>query len=124
METELFRADIRTDMTKLIDAFRNFSIVSKGGSTLVTLPRIVTPYRDSVDGTRDRVTYQKLVTRQCYELVRCAVGIWPTFDMLRGHESRPHCHDKVLRYAVTLQVFTHPKRLSFPVTILEVPERG
>jgi len=28
----------------------------KGGSTLVTLPRIVTPYRDSVDGTRDRVS--------------------------------------------------------------------
>jgi len=36
---------------------------NKGGYTLVTLPRIVTPYRDSVDGTRDRVTYQKLVTR-------------------------------------------------------------
>jgi hypothetical protein len=35
----------------------------KDGYTLVTLPRIVTPYRDSVDGTRDRVTYQKLVTR-------------------------------------------------------------
>ena len=35
----------------------------QGGSTLVTSPRIVTPYRDSVDGTRDRVTYQKLVTR-------------------------------------------------------------
>jgi len=35
----------------------------KGGSTLVTLPRIVTPYLGSVDGTRDRVTYQKLVTR-------------------------------------------------------------
>jgi len=35
----------------------------KGGSTLVTLPRIVTPFRDSVDGTRARVTYQKLVTR-------------------------------------------------------------
>jgi hypothetical protein len=35
----------------------------KDGHTLVTLPRIVTPYRDSVDGTRDRVTYQKLVTR-------------------------------------------------------------
>jgi hypothetical protein len=35
----------------------------KGGYTLVTLPRIVTPYRDSVDETRDRVTYQKLVTR-------------------------------------------------------------
>jgi len=31
--------------------------------TLVTLPRIVTPYRDSVDGTRDRITYQKLATR-------------------------------------------------------------
>jgi hypothetical protein len=30
---------------------------------VVTLPRIVTPYRDSVDGTRDRVMYQKLVTR-------------------------------------------------------------
>ena len=36
---------------------------TKDGYTLVTLPRIVTPYRDSVDGTRDRVTYQKLVTR-------------------------------------------------------------
>ena len=36
---------------------------SWGGYTLVTLPRILTPYRDSVDGTRDRVTYQKLVTR-------------------------------------------------------------
>ena len=35
----------------------------KDGYTLVTLPRIVTPYRDSVDGTRDRVTYLKLVTR-------------------------------------------------------------
>jgi len=35
----------------------------KVGYTPVTLPRIVTPYRDSVDGTRDRVTYQKLVTR-------------------------------------------------------------
>ena len=34
----------------------------KGGYTLVTLPRIVTPYRDSVDETRDRVTYRKLVT--------------------------------------------------------------
>jgi hypothetical protein len=36
---------------------------SKGGCTLVTLPLIVTPYSDSVDGTHDRVTYQKLVTR-------------------------------------------------------------
>ena len=36
---------------------------SKDAYTLVTLPRIVTPYRDSVDGTRGRVTYQKLVTR-------------------------------------------------------------
>ena len=35
----------------------------KGGYTLVTLTRIVTPYRDSVDETRARVTYQKLVTR-------------------------------------------------------------
>jgi len=28
--------------------------------------------------------------------------------MSRGHESRPHYHDKVLRYEVTLQVCTHP----------------
>jgi hypothetical protein len=35
----------------------------KGEYTLVLLTRIVTPYRDSVDGSRDRVTYQKLVTR-------------------------------------------------------------
>jgi hypothetical protein len=35
----------------------------EGGYKLVTLPRIVTPYRDGVDGTRARVTYQKLVTR-------------------------------------------------------------
>jgi len=42
---------------------------SKGGYTLVTLPHIATPYRESVDRTRDRVTYQKLAT-------------------LRGHESR------------------------------------
>jgi hypothetical protein len=42
---------------------------SKGGYTLVTLPCIVTPYRDSVDGTRDRVTYQKLVTRSRYKCV-------------------------------------------------------
>jgi len=37
--------------------------LTKGGYTFVTLPRIVTPYRDSVDGTRARVTYQNLVTR-------------------------------------------------------------
>jgi len=36
---------------------------AKGGYTLVTSPRIVTHYRDSVDGSRARVTYQKLVTR-------------------------------------------------------------
>ena len=30
------------------------------------------------------------------------------FYTLRGHESRPHCRDMVLRYAVTLQVCTHP----------------
>ena len=73
----------------------------KDGSTLVTLPRILTPYRDSVDGTRDRVTYQKLVTRTRYGLVRCAVGIWPSHqrdDMVTAgasvdvqrHAARPH----------------------------------
>jgi len=30
-----------------------------------------------VDGTRDHVTYQKLVKRLRYGFVRCAVGIWP-----------------------------------------------
>jgi hypothetical protein len=35
-----------------------------------------------------------------------------TFDTLRGHESRPHCHDTVLRYAVTLQVCTHHNGVS------------
>jgi hypothetical protein len=40
-----------------------YSVPFKGGYTLVTLQRIVTPYRDSVDETRARVTYQKLVTR-------------------------------------------------------------
>jgi len=40
-----------------------YFLTFKGGYTLVTLPRIVTPYRDSVDETRARVTYQKLVTR-------------------------------------------------------------
>ena len=38
-------------------------VQSKGGYTLVTLPRIVKPHRDSVDGNRDRVTYQQSVTR-------------------------------------------------------------
>jgi hypothetical protein len=33
---------------------------SSGGYTLVTLPRIVTPYRDSVDGTRDSVNVSKV----------------------------------------------------------------
>jgi len=32
----------------------------KVGYTRVTLPRIVTPYRDSVEGTSGRVTYRKL----------------------------------------------------------------
>jgi hypothetical protein len=35
---------------------------TKGVYTL-TLPCTVTPYRDSVNGTRGHVTYQKLVTR-------------------------------------------------------------
>jgi hypothetical protein len=50
-----------------LSVFENRVLRGKAGSedgyTLVTLPRIVTPYRDSVDGTRNRVTHQKLVTR-------------------------------------------------------------
>jgi hypothetical protein len=34
----------------------------KSGYTLETLPHTLPPYRDSVDGTCDLVTYQKLVT--------------------------------------------------------------
>jgi hypothetical protein len=46
-------------------------IALKGGYIPVTLPRTLTPYRESVDGSRDHVTYQNLVTRN----VQCAVGI-------------------------------------------------
>jgi hypothetical protein len=60
----------------LLNHFQLFN----GGYTLVTLPRIVTPYRDSVDGTWARVTYVKLVLRLCYGLFRCAVGIWPSHE--------------------------------------------
>ena len=35
----------------------------KGGYTLVMLPHTIIPCHDSVDGTCDRVTYQKLVTQ-------------------------------------------------------------
>ena len=57
---------------------RTSHVQPKGGYTLVTLPHIVTPYRDSVDETRVRITYQKLVTLYRYGLFRCAVGIWPS----------------------------------------------
>jgi hypothetical protein len=53
------RKDRQTDVTA---ALRKFVNAPKDGYTLVTSPRTVTPYRDSVDGTRDHVTYQKLVT--------------------------------------------------------------
>jgi len=39
------------------------NVTSVDPPTLVTLPRNVIPYRDSVEGTRDRVTNQELVTR-------------------------------------------------------------
>ena len=99
------------------------------GSTLVTLLRNVTPYRDSVNWARDRVTYQKLVTPSRYGLVRCAVGIWLSHqrdDTVRAGASvdvqRVHLTSgmlehmllhtrrsstQMLRYAVTLQVWTH-----------------
>jgi hypothetical protein len=46
----------------------------KGGYTLVMLPCIVTSYRDYVDGTRDRVMYQKLVTARADVDVQCHVA--------------------------------------------------
>ena len=65
--TRTFRSfDIyrQAELTVTVIVYFEGSVVNiKGGYTLVTLPRIVTPYRESVDGTRDRVTYQKLVTR-------------------------------------------------------------
>ena len=52
---------VRVRCDQALGEFRRiFKSACKGGYTLVTLPRIVTPYRDSVDETRDRVTYQKL----------------------------------------------------------------
>jgi len=78
---------------------------SKGGSTLATLPRNITPYRDSVNGARDCVTYQKLVTRSRYELVRCAVGIWLSHQ--RDDTVTAGAGVDVLH--VTLQVWTHLK---------------
>jgi hypothetical protein len=54
------------------------SVSLKGGYTLVMLQCTITLYHDSVDGTRDPVTYQKLDTWQHYGHVRCAVGIWPS----------------------------------------------
>jgi hypothetical protein len=54
--------EIDSSSTGHLDGNNNI-IAPKSGYTLVTLPRIVTSYRDSVDGTRDRVTYQKLVMR-------------------------------------------------------------
>ena len=56
--------------------FLCFHNAVKDRSMLVTLPRNLIPYHDSVDGTRDHVTYQKLVTQSRYGLVRCSVSIW------------------------------------------------
>jgi hypothetical protein len=41
----------------------DITALGKGGYSLVTLPHNVTPCRESVDGTRDHVTYQNLVTQ-------------------------------------------------------------
>jgi len=57
---------VRKETTQ--ESTANFPWMDIGFSTLVwvhtvTLPRTATPYRDSADETRDRLTYQKLVTR-------------------------------------------------------------
>ena len=53
-----------TQHTKsIINTHKICTIKPKGVYTLVTLPRTVTPYRDSVDRTWDYITYRKLVTR-------------------------------------------------------------
>ena len=64
-----------------------------------------------MNGARDCVTYQKLVRRSRYGLVRCAVGIWLSHqrgDMVTAGASvdvqrdaaRPHL---LSRYGVTLR---------------------
>jgi hypothetical protein len=57
----------------------------------------VTAYRKTVSWQCGRNSWPRNVSKVGYAVT------------LRGHESRPHCHDTVLRYAVTLQVCTHPK---------------
>jgi hypothetical protein len=61
--TDKYVATYRGNGTSHTSDFFRVASGIKGGYTRVTLPRIVTPYRDSVDGTRDRVTHRKLVTR-------------------------------------------------------------
>jgi len=79
--------------------------IAKAGSTLVTLPRNVTPYRDSVEGTRDRVTYQKLVTRPRDQVT----NFW--------YVTRSRAPFTLSRYGVTLQVWTQLKTCSSVVTL-------
>jgi len=72
-ETFLILRRTERDIVQLIDIIavvdrhcfflQDCGVYCAGRFTLVTLPLIVTPYRDSVDETRARVTYQKLVTR-------------------------------------------------------------
>jgi hypothetical protein len=65
----------------------------KGGYTLVTLPRTVTSYRDSVDGTRDHVTYQKLVMQKRYGRCRylaVASKGWYSYGLSRSGRAAWH----------------------------------
>jgi hypothetical protein len=50
--------------------------VHKGGYTPVPLPRTVTPYRDSEDGTRDHVTYQKFMLKGSESTLFCWYQIY------------------------------------------------
>ena len=64
-----------------------------------------------MNGAHDRVTYQKLVTRSRYGLVRCAVGVWLSHQRddkvtagvsvdVQRDTARPHL---LSRYGVTLR---------------------
>jgi hypothetical protein len=55
----LMKMNVLRNMTPCtpVTSYERFGQTRQGGYTFVTLPRIITPYRDSVDGTRDRVTY-------------------------------------------------------------------
>jgi hypothetical protein len=66
-------------------------VTSKGEYTIVTLPRIVTPYHDSVEGTRDHG--YAVTLRECSLLCRylaVATKGWYVYDLSRSGRATWH----------------------------------